>query len=259
MEEVDEYLLNNGYSEELVDGLGNETKLHLYQQKAKFVNETKIPSESQEASRLSARSNWTGFSHDIIVSDISTGNDSKFIITYQFIWQVEASPNDDCFMILWDSNFLGLTETAVYEVYGPGMLVDSYGPPPVPIPTSCERQTFMHLTGDAAISEYSIRTGIGKKLELDYSSTVTKYYVSGAWGKYSLNPHDFVGNFSITIADPQSSSNLSVAVGSFFHWVKEINVDYEFVFSFPPALSIKFVDDSHYEKSDDTSYTFNLN
>lgn len=253
MEEVDEYLRNNGYSEDFINEMGEQTKLHLYNQGAVFV------SNSSTLTSRAVVGSWSGFSHQITVSDITEdSNQPKFILTYNFGWHTGIESYNDCFIVNWNNNFTALSSTAVYEIYGNGILVDkdNSASPSIPIPSVCESRTFLHKTGDGAVSTHYMDVGVGKKLYLDQCNLIRKYYVSGAWGDYGVNPESFNGAFSITISKINPVPAIGMAVASFYHWTESIDYQFQLILGNTNSIGFTASDSSHYEKSEDTSQNF---
>ncbi len=256
-DEVNNYLLDNGYSEFFIKNTGEQTKLHLYNQNAKFISTSVIPSYNPTSYTLTSNI-WSGLSHQLTISDITEDSSQpQFILTYHFSWNTELALNNDCFTVSWSHGFAGITNSAVYELYGNGILTDSYTPSIyVPLPESCGTYTFLHKTGDAAMTSHFINNGIGKKLNLEQCTTLKMYYASGTYGIYSLNPESFNGNFSITIAQRNISSGIGTAVASFYHWEEDVEYEFQVVLGTETTIGVTASDNSHYEKSPDTSDNF---
>ena len=140
-----------------------------------------------------------------------------------------------------------------------GTLIDSYSPTVfVPIPEGCESKSFIHITGEEAITSAEFRAGVGRSFDLHLAETFKKYYASGAWGEYGINRKNFSAAFSITIAEPLENHIYNNVGGSVFHWIDDYQIT-NFQISFSLPISITFTstveDVSRYIQSSEIYYT----
>ena len=258
MEEVDEYLRNNGYSEDFINGIGEQTKLHLYNQSAVFVDETIYP---QATTRSQLPQNWNGFSDTLTVSEItSEPNRPKLILTYRWTWATGLRVENDGIAISWGDDFTARRESALFEIYGISRLKNEYCHIPyIDIPEYNVNQTFQTIQGYNAVTTYAPNLGVGLRFSIDYDTTTRRYYQSGTYGDYGIDPDLFHGAYSITIEKVKTHGNINSAMACYFHWVHDVNIEFEFSFSLvPPSinLSVSASQETYFEKSIDKSIEF---
>lgn len=264
MDVVDTYLRENGYSEDFIEGMGEQTKRHLYNEQASYCFSSVLAPDYAPASTRSTPPDdgaFDNFNHEITVSTIDDDpTDIQYIITYKFTWNSDVEANDyDYVALAWEGGFNFLSASPVYELYGPGTLVDSYSPTFfVPIPQTCESKTFLHITGNSAITKSQTRAGAATKLKLSNGQTFKKYYASGAWGEYGVNRKNFSVAYSVTIVEPTNNLKYNNVGACVFHWLEDYEIT-NFQISFGLPISLTFSgsvqDTSCYIQSDELYYT----
>lgn len=267
-EEVDDYLRDNGYSEEFIANTGGQTKYRLYDKKAVFqaavpVSNGIMPMAAGDTDYIEG--DWEDFSAWITVSDISTAGTGKArkLLTLNWTWR-SGDPRiggigayNDAVAIAWeDDDFQAQEETAFFEIFGTGDLIESYRPN-IYIPELPLRMpgTFMTAEGMKAITydengdgeddyddsddiTYAFRSvGVGYRFSINYDSTIQVGFASGSYGIYKIDAETIQGSYSIEIEKPNVDDNPEscLAIGYYFHWTHSVNL--EFTFSFEVSLS----------------------
>lgn len=272
-EEVDDYLRDNGYSEEFIVNTGGQTKYRLYDKKAVFqaavpVSNGIMPMAAGDTDYIEG--DWEDFSAWLTVSDISTAGTGKArkILTLNWTWR-SGDPRlggigayNDAVAIAWeDSEYHAQEETAFFEIFGTGNLVESYRPS-IYIPNfpATSPGTFMTAEGMKAITydengdgeddyddsddiTYAYRSmGVGYRFSIDYDSTFTRYFESGSYGIYKIDPETIQGSYSIEIEKPNVGSNPEecLAIAYYFHWTHSVKLEFTFSFEISlPTFEIK--------------------
>lgn len=244
MDVVDTYLRENGYSEDFIEGMGEQTKRHLYNEQASYCFSSVLAPDYAPASTRSTPPDdgaFDNFNHEITVSTIDDDpTDIQYIVTYNFTWNSDVAANDyDLVALAWNSEFTFIAPSAVYEVYGPGERYERDNQLiVVPVPESFPNKTFIYLTGSDAIFRGNQQAGVANRLNLSQSQSYTLYYQSNAWGKYKVNRKNFCVAYSITIAEPTINKKYNNVCGTVFHWLEDYEVtDFQITFELPLRLS----------------------
>ena len=287
-EEVDDYLRDNGYSEEFIANTGGQTKYRLYDKKAVFqaavpVSNGIMPMAAGDTDYIEG--DWEDFSAWITVSDISTAGTGKArkLLTLNWTWR-SGDPRiggigayNDAVAIAWeDDDFQAQEETAFFEIFGTGDLIESYRPN-IYIPELPLRMpgTFMTAEGMDAITydengddededdededdededdededdedenddsediTYAFRSvGVGYRFSIDYDSTFQVDFASESYGIYKIDAETIQGSYTIEIEKQNVGDNPESCLAIGYYFHWTHSVNLEFTFSFEVSLS----------------------
>lgn len=252
-EEVDDYLRDNGYSEEFIAMTGEQIKLRLYQENAVFQSSELIPINrstrpmSEEAEnygggekRFEGEGEFDGLSMIFTISDVSDEQEELSVkyLTLSWNWDSEYSLDSDAIGFVWDTEYEAQEESALYEVYGTGYKIsETITNPSIPsLPQACTG-TFMTITGLDAITHSSQqidkgryterKEGVGYQYVVDTNKTITRQYASGSEATYQLDPNLVTCSYAIKIQkyiNPNHNS-ISGVVANYFLWKNAIDFE----------------------------------
>lgn len=235
-EEVDDYLRDNGYSEEFIAMTGEQTKLRLYQENAVFLSES-IISQNEGIATLDLDTSevgqdWEGFSGRLTASEVTAEKEgfTAIMLTFNWHWQSDMIVYHDIVAIAWGDDFDLIPESPFFELYGTGTKVFSHIPNPM-IPELPEEATgpFMTLEGNKALSQLIIGEGVAFRIDIDYETWLFKReYVSGSYAMYEMDPNEYFGTYSVTIQRGAGGDGYANALANYFHLSEKTEYDFSF-------------------------------
>ena len=276
-EEVDDYLRDNGYSEEFIEMVGPQTKLVLYQNGASLQNTISVPvnggielanentdpgfgDDNPGFGYNTISGDWEGFEAHLWVSDISDESikSSKKMLTMAWNWSTGDLMEMDAVGFAWDSMYQFLEDSALFEVSGNAYKVAEYLPNPaigsLPVAVQADFPELTKTGYDAftyaedELTQENLYTkrqsGVGYQFDVDFSSTVRRFFGSGSYADYQLNPAETSCTYSVMIQNHiELDENKSLVINAnYFHWTTQFDfwfdVTFDFTISYPPVVSI---------------------
>lgn len=267
-EEVDDYLRENGYSEEFIAQAGQETKLNLYQNGAEFESSAPILIDNN-ISPMSIDypgggdddivGPWEGFSATFTISDISDKSIdmTKKILTLTWRWINPGNIGDHTVVFAWTKGYSVLEETALFEVSGDWVEVyrESGHPgftfPPVQMTGTFSPMTrrgldaimYDHIDEDGEVHNYTREVGAGINFSIANSVELRNriYFGTNSFKDYELDLSDIQASYSVEIRQYDNNNNEAQAWAYYYRSMKKIdfalnlgiNVDI-----IPPAISL---------------------
>ncbi|MGP3782580.1 hypothetical protein [Paenibacillus sp. 1A_MP2] len=247
-QEINTYLKNAGYTQEVIDTLELYQKEYLYEEKAIFTahkNALGQLTESEEGVAedfsLMSLPNWT---HSLVVSQVKAPSGYvDFIFSYNSDWSYRPNfTSEEKFGIAWTDDFDPYPETAKYSYQARG-----YQDRPTAYPGCPSRRT-NGGTIWSGYNTYNPGAGVGWAINL-----------IGSWwsqdcGYYTVDGHKGSGQVKAGKAHSNNSApDSSSAVGKYFHRTYLANG--ELGFSGVPTITIS--PSSNYDPSDEVGARWN--
>lgn len=228
---VNEYLLENGFSEEFIESTAEPTKRQLYVDGGVFENDIIIPT----ATMMSTTYDWQYFAHKITVSNLrAEENQSRKSIIYNWSWDTMNSSRgwirvySDALSLRWGGDYEVILSSPIFSIFGRSERVEyeQYGSDPTP-PKVLENQLFITRTGNSCISDYNIKEGVAYKFNFPLVNR-KKIYYGRSWGLYELDLRKYNGTYSITIERyfDTSYDNIHTAIGNYYRYTEEREIDF---------------------------------
>lgn len=256
-EEVDDYLRDNGYSEEFIAQAGPETKLNLYQSGAEFESDSTVSQQNMISLASADDDNygedtsspmtgpWEGFTGTLTVSDLSSGNLSKKILTFTWEWNSVFFVSDDAIVLMWDRGYNVLLDSALFEVSGDWNKVSQVNvvpgfpdPPDVLYNVQYEELTkrgldailYDEMRPDGTALSYSASVGAGFVFSIfsDPNDAIRVDYGTGVYAFYQFDATTINGSYSVTIALETEDNNPTHAGVYYLHKAKAIDFNIKF-------------------------------
>ncbi|MFE6077473.1 hypothetical protein ACFVQB_23700 [Paenibacillus sp. NPDC057886] len=241
-QEINTYLKNAGYTQEVIDTLELYQKNYLYEEEATFTahkNALGQLTETQEGIsedfRLMALPNWN---HSLVVSQVKAKTGYvDFIFSYNWDWSYDpVFTSEEKFGIAWTDGFHPDPSTAKYSYQARGKQDRPTAYP------GCPATRTNGGTVWSGYSTYNPGAGIGWAINL-----------IGSWwtqdcGYYTVNGHK--GSGQVKAGKAHNNNNgpaRSSAVGKYYH--KTFAANGELGFSGVPTISIS--PSSNYDPSDE--------
>lgn len=249
-EEVDDYLRDNGYSEEFIAQAGQETKLNLYEKGAKFESSAPIVIE-ENVSPMSTdypgggdddiTGPWDGFSATFTISDISDESIdmTKKILTLTWRWINPGNIGDHTVVFAWTKGYSVLEETALFEVSGDWVEVyREYGNPGFVFPPVQMSGTFSPMTRsglnaimydyideNGVVHNYTREVGAGINFSIGNSVSLRQrvYFGTNSFIDYELDLSDIQGSYSVEIRQYDNNNNEAQAWAYYYRSMKKID------------------------------------
>lgn len=249
-EEVDDYLRDNGYSEEFIAQAGQETKLNLYEKGAKFESSAPIVIE-ENVSPMSTdypgggdddiTGPWDGFSATFTISDISDESIdmTKKILTLTWRWINPGNIGDHTVVFAWTKGYSVLEETALFEVSGDWVEVyREYGNPGFEFPPVQMSGTFPPMTRsglnaimydyideDGVVHNYTREVGAGINFSIGNSVSLRQrvHFGTNSFIDYELDLSDIQGSYSVEIRQYDNNNNEAQAWAYYYRSMKKID------------------------------------
>ena len=233
MEEINQYLIEQGLPQENVSQISDEDKINLYRDGARLVaidteygnlNETqttgKLPIKEHPISPLATLKNWTG---TLSIWEVASGRKDilKHRVFYQWTWNQRANFNlTDKFGVAWSDDWDALPETSKYSYTVRG--VNNTG--------ANNSRTF-NYTG---YSDYKPGNGIGWSVNILHNFNIGSVY-------HETNRHQGYGTVDIVKGHNRSGrQDSSSAVGQYFHKRGAVTGSINFNGSSKPGISISW-------------------
>ncbi|OAS18656.1 hypothetical protein [Paenibacillus oryzisoli] len=239
---LDNYLVENGYPEEVIALLDIQQKEKAYEQKTVFVSHKRVTALMNESDNNASARSLSNFSHDLVVGQVTSGTAGKveFILDYNWDWNYDPMYTmADSFGIAWTDDFDAYPGTAVsaYKTFG------TTGP-------TCGTALENGGTNVYGYEKYDPGKGIGWEANL-----ISSWFVSAGCGYATTYRHKGWGEVKIGKFHNGSGLGESTsAVAKYFH--NEISGQGELQFSAAgPAITL--IGDSSYDVSPDTGETWN--
>ena len=270
-EEVDDYLRDNGYSEEFIAQAGQETKLNLYEYGAVFEGTVpvsmggdimpmgEIIGEEYDVTHIEG--DWEGFEAWLTVSDASNRaeEESTKIVTMTWDWFDTDNIANEAIGFGWSNDYVIDYSTILFEVSGTGNKVGVHMPPQIQYDYSPQtvNGTLMTKRGNQAFtSETSTQQiGVGYCFGISYYERHRIDYGTDYYAEYTFVPGTVSCSYSFTITKEVNVDEQSMVVANYFNWVHYIELDFDFSFSasIPPSVSLSVTPNliigTKYEKS----------
>ena len=263
IEIIDEYLSENGFSEEFILQTGEQTKRALYEEGGVFDSD----SELNISPLLDLGQDWEGFTATLTASHLSyEDNVSTKFLVFNWKWNTSVPLNVlcDAVSIYWGDSFTAIPSSAGFEISGRGTASEAEqrhpGPGMESLPFELSSLSFLFISGDSAITQYEPNVGIAFKFNVDENMTKKMYYGS-SWADYRIAMNDFGGSYSIKIVKTNSNPNYNgynSAVANYFRWTSTTTYDFSFSIGYPGGVNLNIDPnlESYYEKSVDKAVSF---
>ncbi len=248
MEEVNEYLLANGYSKEFTVNTGIRTKYELYELKAVCEEEKEMAVSDVEDPI---------FESQFTVSDISTAHSSVKILTLNWHWTSDEKVKNDGVSIMCAENYEVLL--SYIEFFGKGYKREgekSLSAPASVVGTVAYREFGSVIDGEyGESSSYACGVRFGEVTASDLR--FEKLFSNGEKAEYQIPLNDFRGSYSVMIARSLNGADrdISSAGATYYHWVGAFKVKYSFNFetrAVPTPLNVS------YDQYEDTMHLINF-
>ena len=258
-EEVDDYLRDNGYSEEFIAQAGQETKLNLYENSAVYVEDIpvimgndivplsdEIIGEEYDVTHIE---NWGWLEAWLTVSDVSNESENKTrkIITMTCDYDTTDNLDHQAIAFTWMTNYWARYETALFEVSGTGTKVGVHMPPQIHYDNSPQTINGSLLVKRGLEAVYLDTTtqnqGVGYKFSISYFERHKVDFGTDYYAEYTFVPGTLGLSYSITIegvADPEHSEQ-NMVVANYFYLENYFNIDFDFSFGLSPSLKPPYI------------------
>lgn len=171
---IDEYLSENGFSEEFILQTGEQTKRALYEEGGVFDSD----SELNISPLLDLGQDWEGFTATLTASHLSyEDNVSTKLLVFNWKWNTSVPLNVlcDAVSIYWGDSFTAIPSSAGFEISGRGTAYEAEqrhpGPGMESLPFELSSLSFLFISGDSAITQYEPNVGIAFKFNVDENMT----------------------------------------------------------------------------------------
>jgi len=223
MEQIEQYLLEQGFPQDYISILADEQKQGFYRDEAIFVTLDTVDGLLSEKDTIQAfaMKNWTGTVSTVQVKSGIKGI-LKYRLTYNLNWNQRANFNlTDKFGIAWSNDWDALENSSI----------SSYTPKGINSAGGTSSVTY-NYTG---YGDYKPGNGIGWAFDIKHNFT-------GTDGKYyETSSHSGYGSIDIVKAHNGSGrTDSSSSVGQYFHKQGTVNGSLGFNGSEKPSISISF-------------------
>ncbi len=215
--QADDYLRENGYSEEFISSTGKETKIALYGADAVFESEISAATDDRE--------DWKGFSATLTVSTVTLPQSAASVkyLTYNWAWSEERKALDDMISVSFGSEVVSMSKYDLFEISGAGTLDNSYVPQNS-TQTIAQEYDGTYLLTSGFYLPYSIsQQTLSFQFSVDFGSMCRMLYpdvispegtISSAntpYGEYLIDAGNYRGSYTFALASQKSTPVLSSA------------------------------------------------
>lgn len=272
MDVVNEYLLENGFSEEFIEATDDFTKRSIFEQNGTFESDSTVCPMPM----LDLGQDWPDFVGTLTVANIpeeqtQEGYPSHKRLIFNWEWDTTVTSNDpiivrcDAVSIYWGEDYHVLPETASFSISGTGTRIDSnigevsnpHPSEPMP-PDTLYHLNFLSNSGEEYITQYEIALGAAYRFAIPENLTKKMYY-GRYWGEYKIDLRQYNGTYSIEIIQvfDTPTNKYNSAIGNYYRWEEKRTIDYSFEFSLDNiAVNIDPKYEAKLAKSTDKIATF---
>ena len=270
-ETVDEYLLENGFSQNFIEATDEYTKNEIYEKNGVFESD----SSTAPMPLLEQGEDWLHFTSFLTVIDIpEEPTDNEWISHKELVFNWEYDSTDttnfpmnvysDAISIYWSGGYQLLPQTATLNVRGLAKKYDSNvretsNPFEQLPPDYLNDIAFYNVYGSNAITDYNLGSGVACRFSFPEYNTFRMYY-GKYWGDYVFELNQYKGTYSIEIIqafEPDVPNRYCSAIGNYYRWKRNTTVDFSFeIGTSGVSVIIAPKNEDHLDKSSDKVVTF---